>query len=202
MIAAYLDPSRDRLVEARRPASGRARSIGWSGPVCQPGETAASEVAYISSEPGAARTGGRGPHPCDVGTEIRHALRERDAVLVDRAGRVDLQHDDRAVRLSRVQPVVQVRQQRPVDRAFDIHHVHRGGSRGAGRPRPSASSASAARSRAKRRIGVHRTDRRRGVSWAPPWPEPRPPDATRPTRPFTTAGRAYSWHRPSPSRPC
>ena len=63
---------------------GAARSIGFSGPVCEPGETPASEDAYISRRPAPGRLRRGGPDP----DEHRDAHRdERGSPARRRPGR-------------------------------------------------------------------------------------------------------------------
>ena len=110
VLVALVQPTLDRgRADPGSSWSGSARSIGFSGPVCDPGETAVRDAAYIRSRPAPLARGRCRPHPRDHGdVQVHDLLRQRDAVLIDRARRVDLQHHDRAVGLSRCQPIRQV----------------------------------------------------------------------------------------------
>ena len=93
------------------------------GPVCDPGETPASDDAYISRRPAPAAFAGAGPDPHEDGDPHRdEPVPEGHAVLVERARGVHLQHHDRAVGLGLIEPLVQVGAERPVDRALHLEH--------------------------------------------------------------------------------
>src|SRR4029079_2646182 len=79
--------------------------------------------------------------------------------LIERAGRVDLEHHDRARPLRGVQPVVQVAQQRPVDRPLDLDHLHQRGRCGGGRPRPEREQRQRGEEQGEAAHRAHRTDR-------------------------------------------
>ena len=121
-----LEPSRDRLVEARVDLVGVREVDRRARTGLRPRRDRRHGARVHQQEPGAGGLRGSGPDPRDRrNVEVGHRLCERDPVLVDRARRVDLEDDHGAVGLGLRQPVLQVREQRPVDRALHSENDHR-----------------------------------------------------------------------------
>ncbi len=164
-------PPGDRLVETRV-SLVRVREVDrLQRPGLRPGRDRRQELAYISRSPAPAAFAGSGADPRDRRhVEVGHQLAERHPVLVDRARGVDLQHDHGALGFGTGEPVVQVGQERPVDRALDPERRRPGCS--PPRRRLSPATTRAARGRTGTGPGVasaHRTRRQaRGILGATP----------------------------------
>ena len=202
-----LAPAANRRSSRRGPgrpdrgARGRSASAALSASRARPPP---AELAYIRRSPAPLGLRGHRPDPRDRrDVEVGHELRERDPVLVDRARRVDLEHDDRTVGFGTGEPVVRGTT-RAAGRSRLRHGARRRGCSGPGRRRCPA------RARAAR----GRTGTGPGVASAPivpaggrgypgrqphgrslPHASDRPASVHRPTRVQTVRGAPARAHR-------
>ena len=137
-------------------SSGCSRSTGSSGSGlrtrCDPRERRGVHQQHARARRG--RGGGADPRQHGH-VEIGDSLCEGDAVLAERARGVELEHDDRSVALGLREPILEVAEQRPIDRTLDPEHHDRRRARPrrpAARQKATTSTASTAEHRATRRM--------------------------------------------------
>ena len=138
-VDALAVPSREPPLDRRVEVGGRGRRMQQVDRVQRPGlrtgRHGGERRRVHQQHPGPAGPGGHRAHPHeDRHGQVHELLRQRDAVLPDRARAVELQHDHRALGDGLVEVRLEVPHQGPVDRPLHLDHVD-GVRRGIGRLR-------------------------------------------------------------------